>query len=393
MSTTVVDAPAGPSSYDIECIRDERRFAHLAGDWNRLADETDPDSVFLRHEWFESAWQWRRRESQLRLFTVRRGDALVGVVPLILCRERRRHVPIRVMRFLSVPDTQHCAILAGPDDRTAVAALAIEWLKRRKDWDLLDLEHLRTAGPAWRGLEQAVAHHGLQTGKAEPSLNPRIDLTGDWKTFYATRSRRLKKANNLVANHLARAHADIELRRITRATLPGDNLESLMDIIAGLSATSWKRTTGLSLDQPGPAAFIRHLARVAHANDWLAVWLLELDGIPVAMEFQLVYRGHVHALRADFDEARSKLSPGSYLNWKILENLFGTGNRRYWMGPGRNTYKLHWTEQFESLTRMIAYSHSVRGRLLAIAEERIRPLVKRLLRSRAHDDSQPERIQ
>jgi CelD/BcsL family acetyltransferase involved in cellulose biosynthesis len=379
VSTTASDAaPAGLSISDIECIRDEQRFAQLAGEWNHLAELTDPESVFLRHEWFQSAWQWCRHDSELRVLVATWGDAPVGIVPLILRREHRRRIPVRVLRFLTVPDTQRCAVLAAPHDQASIAAAAIQWLRERRDWDLLDLEYFEPGSSTWECIRQAASRHGLVTAERDSTLNLHIDLTTDWKSFYATRSRRLKKANNLVANHLTRAHPEIEVRWLTRDTLPPEGLEALIEVICGLSARSWKRATGLSLDQPGPSAFIRRLAHHAYANDWLSVWLLELSGTPVAMEFQLIYRGHVHALRADFDEAHATLSPGSYLNWKLLESLFGKGCRRYWMGPGENRYKSHWTESGEHIGRLIIFNRSLRGVVLHIAENRVRPILARL---------------
>ena len=70
---------------------------------------------------------------------------------------------------------------------------------------------------------------------------------------------------------------------------------------------------------------------------------------PVAMEYQLVDNGNVHALRSDFDQSCEDLSPGSYLFRHLLESSFGGGLTRYYMGPGDNPYKLRWTDQGESL--------------------------------------------
>ena len=79
----------------------------------------------------------------------------------------------------------------------------------------------------------------------------------------------------------------------------------LEDVIR-ISARSWKRHTGNSLDQAGPQAFIRRLSHRAHDQGWLSVWRLTLDGSPIAMEYQLVGDGIVYALRSDFDPNASR---------------------------------------------------------------------------------------
>ena len=86
----------------------------------------------------------------------------------------------------------------------------------------------------------------------------------------------------------------------------------------------------------------------------------------------------VHALRADFDEACAQLSPGTYLNWKILETLFGAGLSRYYMGPGENAYKLRWSITGDPLITAHSYSPSLRGRTLSIWDLDLKPRLRRI---------------
>jgi len=188
----------------------------------------------------------------------------------------------------------------------------------------------------------------------------------------------LKKSNNLIRNRLDKSHDKVEVNCLTGTPAEG-SLEELVKQIAEISEDSWKGSAGIGLNLEGSRNFIGKLTTFASNNDWLLVWLLKLDGYPVAMEYQLVYRGLVHALRADFREQYSKLSPGSFLNWRILESLFDRGLQEYQMGPGDNSYKRKWSEAQAELGTYVVFSKSWRGRFLATGKLLIGPFVKRVM--------------
>jgi len=280
---------------------------------------------------------------------------------------------MRVLQFLTVPDTQICGVLAIPKDLSVVVeAVLAEWRSIRHTWDLVELADLPTDGTQLPVLVAACRHHGLPTSTRPDGVNPWIPLDTDWTQFYADRSRRLKKANNSNANRLHRAFRTVDIEWLTRESVEPIRYDALLLQLIELSAKSWKHTTGLTLNYPAPQAFIRRLVQHAYKDDWLSIFLLRLDGQAAAMEFQLIYKGHVHALRADYDEALSRHSPGSYLNWKLLQTLFGFGLLRYWMGPGDNPYKAHWTETADALSRLRIYGTTLRGQFFRFWDQRLR---------------------
>jgi CelD/BcsL family acetyltransferase involved in cellulose biosynthesis len=352
-------------------------FFALKDEWNRLASATKPDCVFLRHQWFDAAWRWLRTDCALRILVYHRQSKIVGICPLIVKRERYRSMPVRKTGFLAVPDTQYCDLLVTPEDHEEVCrALAGALAASSSEWDVLDLEYLATDSPTVGFLIDALNAKGLRSISAAGGENPYISLVGGWQNFYAGRSRRLKKNNNLVANRM-KAAGNIRLMRLDATAEPSSVWQALEHVVA-LSARSWKQHTGLTLDNARPGAFVQELTRHAIEQDWLLLWLLYLNDILVAMEYQLTFNGHVHALRADFDETYRDLSPGSFLNWKILEALFEERAQCYWMGPGGNSYKLRWTDDASTLARIVAYSNTWRGKTLWLLRQQMLPRLRRL---------------
>jgi CelD/BcsL family acetyltransferase involved in cellulose biosynthesis len=356
------DSTPGNKSLRLEVVSDAGSFEALASEWNALAERMRPASVFLRHEWFDACWQWRALDSEIHLLCLRRGDLLVGILPLARRRMRRRGVAATMLEPLAVPDTQRFDLIAAPADYELIANHVLEHLGAdRESWDLLRLDKLTDLSAAASVLRAGSEARNLRAAVTVDGNNPSVGLSRPWGDYYATRSRRLKKANNYVANLLKRSGKSVELRHVTGSS-EVQEIEKALQAAIDVSARSWKQKTSLTLDNAGPGAFIRRLTEHARRNDWLSVFVLEIDGQPAAVEYQLNFAGEIAALRADYDPQWEELSPGSFLSWRLLESLFNRGLVAYRMGPGRNEYKLRWADHQPQLLRLQVANRTWRGR-------------------------------
>ena len=364
------------SSLNVSIVETEEEFRRLNEAWNRLA-AASWNSLFLQHEWFDAAWAWRKQNASLFIFLVRDAGVLVGIIPLVRVRENARFLPLRSLEFLVVPDTQLCDLIAAPADRHRVSdAFCAELHRKRNEWDRLALRFLDVAGAALSNLTDALDARGFACEVATQDRNLYIALDSSWDSYYGARSRSLKKANNLAANRLKK-RGEIAVESLTSQNATEATIERVLAHVIDISRRSWKQDTGNSLDQPGPAGFIRTLTAHAARRGWLSVWLLTLDGKPLAMEYQLLDAGNVYALRADFDAECEEISPGSHLMRTLLESLFGKNLQRYYMGPGENPYKTRWTEEGDALYELVVYGRTWRGHLVRFWERQLKPLVRR----------------
>ncbi|HVO88378.1 MAG TPA: GNAT family N-acetyltransferase [Casimicrobiaceae bacterium] len=358
-----------------ELISDPAHFASLRPQWDALYARSTARTPFLSFAWLDAAWQWRRGSAELYLLCVFDEHTLVGALPLV--RERIGSPALRVLEFLAVPYTQHCDVLVAPEHTDVVAdALSDALAEHRQQWHVLRLRQLHVDGVATSALAAALAHYGFATRVQFVTSNPQIDLGGEWDAFYASRSRRLRKAHNLAANRLARS-GRCEVHWLAPDNRDGGAAQRALATISDISARSWKSATGNSLDYPRARAFAQRLLAHAQALGWLSIWQLSLNGWPLAMEWQLVEDGTVYALCADFDASSGRLSPGSYLNSCLLERLFDARMRRYVMGPGDNPYKYRWCDGACGIYSLTAYSDSATGRALAAWEGYVKPWLAR----------------
>jgi len=365
-------------------ISDEDELQSLADDWNRLAKCADPKSVYLRHEWSDASWQWLKKEGcELRVICVQRDGELIGVCPLVRHRVIRAGISLIELKGLAVPDTQEFSLIADPKNVSDVVTGLMNTLKSgRVSWDIMSLATLPVDLPATQALEEMAPRFGLGVETLKSHENPGINLEGDWEAYYARRSRRLKKGNNLVRNRLKRDNKDVEIQCFDCSS-EGLELQSLLKTLTKLSASSWKADTGLTLDNAGPGAFLTRLSEHAISNSWFLVWLLTIDQEPAAMEYQLEFNGVISGLRADYDAKFEDYSPGTLLNWRIIERLFDRDACYYALGPGSNPYKLRWVEEGRKLRDIVFYGTSIRARGLRTLEMRIKPILRRLFQKKA----------
>ncbi len=357
---------AAPAT-EVETITAREQFLALRDEWKALAALDPRTSIFLQHEWLDAAWAWKAHEGRPILVLVRQGGTLRGAIPLV--RERTAWGGTR-LSWLAVPDNQEADVVCAPGDAETVLGAFADWLttRPRPRWSHLNLSQLLHDNVTRSALLAALSARGCPVVVRNSDTNPCIDLTTDWESFYSGRSRRLKKGNNLMANRLHRA-GTVDVVRLSGNDITPD----IGDTLRQLSAASWKQNTGTTFDNAAPSAFLDTLIKHGRREGWLVVWLLTLDGRTIASELHVEYGGRAHALRADYAEDAAELSPGSYLNWKVIERLFDSDLHRYELGPGSNPYKQRWTEDGIAMATLHAWPPTMRGRMSACWYLQLRP--------------------
>jgi CelD/BcsL family acetyltransferase involved in cellulose biosynthesis len=363
----------------VETISTAEGFAGLREGWDELAGRAQSPSAFLHYAWFAAAWEWRRDDAELRILVARDGDDIEAILPLIALRRTRRLR--RVWTLLTVPDTQCCdLVVRGTCAVPTLQALA-QALASRRDWDVLLLDYLDETSVLATRFVQELIRSRLRASVEDRGRNLYVPLTGTWTEYWSKRSRSVKKACNLAANRLQRTGV-VRIERCGPGPIDDATCERALAAVIEVSAKSWKKATGNSLDHVGPGRFIRALTLSARHQGWLSMWIAYLDERPVAMEYQLVHGGNVHALRADFDAVLEQVSPGSYLFRQLLERLFHDaaqfqdGAAQYLMGPGDNAYKMRWTSDGHPLRRVTVYNRTPSGWLAWIFDQRAKPVLK-----------------
>ena len=360
-------------------LKDESSFHALCSQWNKLAKMSLPTSVFLRFEWFYSAWQWRKFDSELNIVCVERGGQLIGILPLVIASKTVYRIVYQCLEFLCVPDTQMCNIISSPDDIETVTKAAVdELLSMGSHWDTLELKYLPKDALFSATLSSIIKKKEYALKEIETfdkNLYFRLD---DWPAFYSRKSRRLKKSCNNVRNRINKNFHTVEVKHYKGTDKRMDAFLPVLKTVIQISKNSWKAGTGFSLNNSGPNAFIHALTEKAVEQGWLSLWVLYLEDEAVAMEYQVNDGNNIYALRSDFSVAFSKYSVGTFLNRQIMEKIFDENASAYFMGPGENAYKVPWSEEILNLKNLKIYGPTIRGKALYYIENAIAPLYRKI---------------
>jgi len=361
------------SKYKVQWVTQYDNFVQLKSQWNHLA-QIFSKHFFYRHEWFDSTWQWCHQSHEIKILLILSDNLLVGILPLMVKVEKYNNIRFRQCDFLSIPDTQVCDLMILPAHHQHASAVIIHALFCQPEWDKLKLHYL----PSNSKLAQVFKWQNINFYLTETTKHPTVKIDNTWSEFYNNKSRRLKKGNNLARNHLQK-QGHIEILNLN--TYPEDKL---LKVIQDISQKSWKQSTQTTFNHNGPFQFIQRLSHLSKQNQWLNIWALQLNNHIIAYEYQIEFQNNIYALRSDYLDTMRHLSPGTYLNWQILQKIFESEKSQYYMGPGQNSYKLRWQNNLKPVYTLVAYQHTVTGKLLETIEQRIIPKVKPL-KKRMHN--------
>jgi len=357
----------------VEKIHSETDFLNLRGAWNTLLKDRKHQSPFLSHEWYWSCWQGLRDHAQLSLLILRERDNIIAIAPLARYRKKIKKISFNTIGFIENLDTQFADFIAPASHAHIIGKIIHHLLFQDNKWDILLLPKISTLSETYN-----ILHSALKENHAYYSTSniqcPYILIDTSWENYYNRLSAKFRKTQRNVINRLNKL-GDITVEKIEEIQNNADILEQVMKI----SGNSWKYDIGRSIVSSDKISlFFRELTSIASKNKWLLIWILKVNNQPVAMEYDLKLIDKVYALRADFDKSFYIYSPGSYLNYYILQDLFNSGYKEYHMGPGGNEYKWRLTKKYNLVSSFIIYNKKrLLPSIIYLIKNRLQPLLTR----------------
>jgi CelD/BcsL family acetyltransferase involved in cellulose biosynthesis len=350
----------------------------LHDEWRQLAEGRG--NPYLTPEWFDACLG---RGGDAAAVVVRGADgALRGLLPLL----RQASGPLRVLRFPGddLGDTFEILVAPGEDPeavaRTAGRALAASPLRR----DPLMLWYVDADAPWIRGLTDglgAVAVHRRGT-----LVRPWVDLSGgDWTAFLAGLKRTDRKETRRRERRALEAGARYRLVTSPEEALAG------MEELYRLHDLRWSEPGASSVATPEIRRLLSDFAAGAARQGWLRLWLVEMDGRPVAAE--LAWRIGTRQLhfQGGWDPEHATLGLGLVAFGHALEEAIADGVAEADLGIGESDYKRRFAREERVVTQLaivgrrhparaaIAAAFGARRALAALPNER-RQQVRRILR-------------
>jgi CelD/BcsL family acetyltransferase involved in cellulose biosynthesis len=316
--------------------------------WQSLLLQTPGASFFQTLDWLEAYWRHFGQGQQLRVLLVHAAGGPVGILPLVVRRERTRLGPIRVLTYpLDEWGSFYGPI--GPNPTATLLAGLGHIARAPRDWAILDLAWLHPHLDAGRS-PRAMACKGLSPHQRVGQPTAQIDLSGSWDDYWASRTSRWRNNVRRAEKQLAaRGRIDYVRYRPAGAVLGDDDPRwDLYEACLTVAGSSWqaRSTTGTTMTHAPICEFLRDAHAAAARAGCLDLNLLLLDGAPVAFNYAYHLGGHVFGLRTGYD-ATAREGAGSVLQYRMIQDSFDRGDRSYDLGSGYLECKRPW------LTRLV----------------------------------------
>lgn len=316
----------------LESIREE---------WTALA--RSGGSIFSTWEWASIWWRHFGDGHSLRLAVQRGPDGrAVAVLPLYLWSRG----PVRVVRFLGHGPADEL----GPVCRPEHSAEAAQWLERAlagtgNGWQLFLGERL-PADIGWSGLLGAKV---LRT-----EGNPVVRSPDDgWEGYLRSRSKNFREQVRDRERRLSRRH-ELSYRL-------ADDPARLQEDLDTLFALHRSRWGGDRTSFSKQHAFHREFATCSLQRGWLRLWLLELDGRPVAAWYGFRFQDVESYYQTGRDPAWDEWSVGFVLLAHTVREALRDGVVEYRMLRGGESYKYRFATA-DRPVQTVALSRGVLGR-------------------------------
>jgi CelD/BcsL family acetyltransferase involved in cellulose biosynthesis len=345
-------------------------FLQLETPWDACCRETGNDSFFLSHAWFRCCLVGLPEGVEPLVLLVRDGSAVVGIVPLLSQRTSWRIFPVRLLSLMQNQDSPFADMVLPQAQAAGILTMLLEHLDKRSGWHLCSVAKIDRTSPNAELLADSLGSRPHL--RAPGGRSPILDVSGDWNTYWKAQSQRFKKTVRNVANRTG------GLGRIQVTDQAAHGAAECLDVFRAVAAKSWKAQLPVSVTRnAGIARFFEALTHTLDARGQLSLWVLRLDGVPIATEYHVRDGSTVYALRSDFDEQYRDASPGAHLNACIVRAYFDGHVRLYDMGPGESAYKQRWATGAKEFDSFRLFKRSPYGLVLYNTEQRAVPQLRR----------------
>jgi CelD/BcsL family acetyltransferase involved in cellulose biosynthesis len=356
-------------------VRDRAAFQALEAAWDTCAAQDPQCGFFSSHAWFSCCVDAFGTAKQLRVFVLSDGGRVIAIAPMWQQVQVRRGLRVRTLSFIDTPETQQTDFIVGSDDREGVMRTFLDLLlaPAAQGCDVLELTRWPETSRNVACVRRELVRRDIKHVESTSALMPFISTSGGWEAFLQSKSPKFRKTHRNVINRVER----LDGVRLLRLSQPSD--VPLFHKLVEVSARSWKHQEGISMtgDTSRGRFFECVTLAAARSQAWLG-WVLETEGRPIAMEYDLVDDGVVYAIRSDFDGAYDAYSPGAYLEHQVIKAVFELGYREYNAGPGIAAYKLRWTDHTRRNVALTIYNRTLKAKALGALETIVAPAIKRM---------------
>jgi CelD/BcsL family acetyltransferase involved in cellulose biosynthesis len=286
--------------------------------------QLDWSSVFVLPDWMRVWWQVFGADNEMCIRTVRDGDRVIGIAPLMLkdgaaCFIGGTDV-CDYNDFITVPGREKDFFHTLLDDL------------KNKNINSLDLKHVRPDSTVLKSLAGIAEGRGYAVVNAKEDVSIEMELPSTFEDYLEGLE---TKQRHEVRRKMRRLQEEgkIEYRFIGK----GGALMPAMDAFYRMFVESRQDKATFLTEKM--KSYFNLLAKTMSGNGLLRLGVLELDNKPVAEIMCFDYRDCIYLYNSGYDPGYVSLSAGLLSKVYAIEDSIEKGKKRFDFLKGAETYK------------------------------------------------------
>lgn len=303
----------------------QETFDSLTSLWKGRCNNLRWEPLFVLPAWLEAWWQSFGAEEELYLRSVRSGNEIIGIAPLMLRGDTASIIGSDdVCDFLD--------FIVAPGREKEFFSVLLDDL-RQKGTARLDLKTVRPDSSVMTGLIPLAKERKYKVICEENAVSVEVDLPSTWDEYLNMLD---KKQRHELRRKLRRlestAGIDYNCKKPTVQEIDG-----FMDTFLKLFSLTRKA----EFMTPRMESFFRSLARAMTRIGLLGVSTLKLNGHSIAVTLGFDYNQSLYFYNNAYDPGYSHLSVGIISKVLCLREGIREGKKKGDFLKGREPYKYH----------------------------------------------------
>lgn len=356
--------------YNFEKISDYNAFQSLEGDWNRLAGKHGSIYPFICFEWFDEWFKAFLKKESLYICVLSDQISIRAIAPFI----QDKSIIGSAIRFAVNGHTPKIELISDKIDLPGyVERLFYELYK--ESFFYIYLEDLSSISDNATLILNYLSKnmHKYIYDKRFIRESVVIDTSMGWDNVKKTLSKNFRKNINHQKNKMYKAGA-VRIIKYTQQ----EHLPNAFECIEKISSKSWQGRLGKGLfSREDTKSFYKGFGETACRKGLLTIWVLYLDGQPLAYEYHITIGEVDYALKAEYDQDYSELSPGAVLDAYVVRKLSEGATEKYNLLGHKEPYKTRWSKQSEKYIRIYINKYNLFGTVYHFVDFPLRARLKR----------------
>lgn len=300
-------------------------FDAVAAEWSELLARCANPMPFATPQWQRVWLRHFQGERTLRVLSMRDGDRLAGVAPLLIDGDRAEFAG-----HYSICDYMDAVVAPGYEGEffaRVLERLASDGVRT------LDLRGVRQWSSTLDAVCDGSAGAGYRVERQEEALSPSVELPGDWEAYLGQLS---KKDRHELRRKLRRlmSAGGVALRVVTTPDEASEKLDTLFHLMRISSHHKEE-----FLDRPGMEAFFREMTRTMAEAGLLRFYFLTFDGQAVASVLNFDVGGVLYMYNSGYDPEYAHYAVGLMSKALLVQDAIENGRSCVDFLRGDESYK------------------------------------------------------